>query len=269
MRNLSLCILSFIFSFSTLNAVEVEEITTLNQLAPVFEEANPNTLVIFDVDNVLTIPDHPAFQIANWAHHNDLVYGQYAQLAQVEKEALCTLMITQNPLLLIEESAPEWIANLSKRGIPVIALTAAWSENQLAWQRCETLRALGIELKGKESWGSKIVFNQCPCYNDSYPLYLNGVLFTNGQAVKKGELLELFFMANNYRPERICFIDDHRNYLESVGEVMERLGIPCDLYWYHGAKNFPSDAIDRDQMEQAWDVYITRAKQIAPQEIVR
>lgn len=50
---------------------------------------------------------------------------------------------------------------------------------------------------------------------------------------------------------------------------MDRLGIPCDLYWYHGAKNFPSDAIDHDQMEAVWNFYVAQAKQMAPQESVR
>lgn len=251
-------------ALSPLSGLVMQEIDSLDQLAPLFEEADKETLVVFDVDNVLTIPDHPAFQIANWKEHREIVHGHYHSLEVEQQEALMMLMITENRLLLIERAAPEWINRLGARGVPVIALTKAWSGGDFPQQRCAVLRALGIELNGQSSWGERVVFDQFPFYNDAYPLYQGGVLFTNGQAVAKGDLLAAFFKSSGFCPKRICFIDDYRDNLVSVGEVMGQLGIPCDLYWYHGAKHFQTEAIDRVEMASVWNGYVERAKEIAP-----
>lgn len=188
MRWLFLLVAS-IMTFSTLHGFEMQEITTFDPLVPLFEEVGPETLVVFDVDNVLTIPNHPAFQIPNWMKHRELIRHYYGGLTENEKEALSNLMVTQNALQLIELSVPDLISNLSSRGVPVIALTGLWSGGDLSRQRWGMLHSLGIEFKGKESWGEMALFDQFPCYNSSYPLYFKGILFTNGQAVGRESCL--------------------------------------------------------------------------------
>jgi len=256
-------ICTYFAALSPLSAYEIREVHSLGEITPQLEAAGQESLVLFDIDNVLLIPDHPAFQIANWGPYKPLLRDHYDTLSAEEREALVMLMIIENEPLLIDALAPELIARLIDRGVPTLALTAAWSKGHLADHRVNALRRFEIEMKGQGGWPERIVFDQFCQANGSYPLYQDGVLFTNGKAASKGELLRAFFTHTSFRPERILFIDDHRNNLESVGETMDELGIPSDLIWYHGAKHFESGPIDKEEMESVWSEYVKRAKEIA------
>jgi hypothetical protein len=87
-------------------------------------ETPADTLFIFDVDHVLTMPVDPHFQILTGVRHRHLVKPLVASLKEEELQLMYTLMMMQSEQILVEDITLDLLRSIQANGHRIMALTA-------------------------------------------------------------------------------------------------------------------------------------------------
>lgn len=177
-------------------------------------------LVVFDIDDTLTILSEPAFQRPNFkVHHADTFNKIMSPLNEKEKLMAFTLPLLTTPSDLIEKDTPIFIKTLQKNGIKTIALTAA-TGGRLAGvaiedHRIEELKRVGIDFSKSFTEMSETAFAGFPIAQiGKSPFYKNGVILANEQ--DKGLVLVEFLKTIPWKPDLIIFVDDRIEHVQAV-----------------------------------------------------
>ena len=203
------------------------QINDFKELQHIVLKADQDTLVIFDVDNVLIHPKDHILKERNKLYCESIVYALNARLTLSEAKIYQSIAWLQRYNEPVEPKMIQLIQELQNRNIRVLALTNCitgkhgyieavedWRINELtqfnyhfdySWPK--------LEEKFFKTFISK--------ENDSFPLFKHGILFTNRHS--KGDILKLFLEYAHYHPHKIIFIDDNKSYLESVQKVASEL----------------------------------------------
>lgn len=161
---------------------EITQVNAMNDVMKYFENADCNTLAVFDVDMVLVQRSDPAFQMANMKRHKEIARSVSQTVPNDKKEIFLTLMILDSDSILIEDRTPHYIQQLSHRGIPTIALTANLTgqlgtiSNLELW-KLQRLCNLGIDFRSSAPIQKNHVFVDLPSYRGNFSVYNNGILF--------------------------------------------------------------------------------------------
>jgi len=226
--------------FTNLNIIKID---SFSQVAHELQNADKNTLVVFDVDDTLIVPESkilwPKVQEANkeWVDQWFEECAKNTPPPELEKYYGAIQMLKEKPVL-IEPEIVEIIRNLQERGIKVIALTAIDTgkrsiiPSMAAW-RFKTLQTVGIDFSKTNV--SNMVFNELPLGMDGNPLVLhNGILFSS--VVPKGVVLGAFLDRMKWKPERVIFFDDSIKHIKSVAQEMDKRSISFYGYEYLGSQ---------------------------------
>jgi hypothetical protein len=149
----------------------------------------------------------------------------------------------------------EIIKKLQSRNIKVIVLTHMRSgecytiKNMEKW-RFEQLRDMAIDLSQPNL--PNFVIESLPAELGEQPVFYNGVLAT-GRKYSKGEVLSAFLTQANLVPNKIIFLDDHKEHVVSVKEEMAKKGIPCKAFHYAGAAHKHAEKTDFEIARQQFD----------------
>ncbi len=224
------------------------------------KEATSDTWVIFDIDMVLVQPAEPAFQMANMRKHSEIAKRILLTVPENKRAIFLTLMTFYSPFVLIDTSTPLFIEELKRQNVPTLALTANLT-GRLAhipllelWKKKE-LGSFGIDFTTTAPSTENIVFNHLPTYRDNYCLYNNGILFTNGDACSKGELLVNFLQRGIPLPNHIIFVDDRDDNILNVKDFLS-VHYPKIRYTgihYLAANDYPSVPIKEKDFEKKWE----------------
>jgi len=195
----------------------------------------PNTLVIFDIDNTIARPIQELSSDEWFCHLVDSRMAQGHDYITSIYYALPAAFYAQFniPLTPTEHGIKELLANLSNKGIAVMALSTR--SLFIAERTLEQLDNIGIEFYAPQFDPSDLVLPMLhPCF------YKHGILF--GGNNDKGQALMCLFNLMNYRPETVIFIDDKMKYVVSVESALEQEGINYYGIRYSGCddrvKNF-------------------------------
>jgi hypothetical protein len=196
-----------------------------NDILKLLNTADQDTLVVFDVDEVLfsavdqVLKQHQYFseKISTLAVQDDLY-------------ELCGLIYMQRQVKPVDDRFVAAIEALQKNGIRAIALTNCYTEKlgpiaSVKDWRINELKSHGyhFELSWEETSEKK--FENIPTEEMGiFPIFKEGVLFTNN--VSKGSVLDAFLKFTEIKPRKIIFIDDRLEYIESVDIVAKALSIP-------------------------------------------
>lgn len=250
--------LLLVLPFFTCNA----EITQVDDMAKVFDyfnEANANTLGVFDIDMVLTQPSDPAFQMANMKRFSSIAKKIMLKIPEDKRIAFLSLMSISSDLILIDNRTPHLLLQLAGKGIPAIALTAnltgefASIKNMETW-KIKHLRILGIDFSKNNFHKEQIIFKDLPSFRGNYSVYTEGIIFVNGTRCSKGEALLAFFEKIGAYPKEVIFVDDREENLKSVEASLQKVNrvIKFTGIHYVGAKQFLSEQISEGQFEARW-----------------
>jgi len=221
-----------------INKNSIQEIYSFTTVTKILELVNKDTLIIFDVDDVLIIPNSD----------NDFKHPCRAQLWQDLKNRLSTekIEILQSSVMstikrnLVEPRIVQAFAYLQSQHIPTIALTAMGTGRFGIIKKMEDIRIkelndVGISflpstpLKGEklaaELENTNMICSDCK----GVPMLKSGIIFTAG--VDKGVVLDYMFSKYNYYPKTIVFVDDSINNLESLRKLCIKLKI--DFHGFH------------------------------------
>lgn len=233
---------------------KIHKVKIFNEIESHFKNIKKNTLVVFDVDDVLiTSPD--IFARGNhfpWQFRIKLFFKYPSLLFSENWEYIYSLLWKEAPRYLLDPKIPQIISSLKNKHIPVVLLTSMESEsygvikNFPEW-RYKMLKNFGIDLKGQFS---NKIFKSFPKYRGNYPVLYNGILCANQQ--NKGAVLNEFLKFNKINPTHIIFIDDGVKNLNDVGNSCLKNNINYTLINYIGANSL-SSSFDIDKALQQID----------------
>jgi Protein of unknown function (DUF2608) len=238
----SLFILSLIPSFVL---GEIRECDTIEIL---LDYADPDTLIVCDVDNTLI----EAAQHLGSSHCGYYFLEKFIKMGFSEQEAselqYSRWLLLQPRILIrpVDAKAPVVLQRLRQLGISTLGLTAR-DQEELAYTHRQ-LASVQIELKDHVSAEERI---QLPF---KFPaIYYQSIIFC-GDWNKKGEVLASFLKHVNYFPRRVVFIDDRLDHVKDVERTMLSLGIECISIRFSGSDAAFND-FDPKIADLQWELF--------------
>ena len=229
-----------IFFTSTKHKSFIQKIYNFAPVIKMLKLSNKDTLVIFDVDDVLIRPGsdddfkHPC---------RTLLWQEIKRRSTPNKiEFLHSSILSATKQYLTDPQIIDIFNYLKSQNIPTVALTAMGTGNFGIIEKMEDIRVnelndLGIsflpltpirdELLVPELENTHIVFPYCK----GTPMLKYGIIFTAG--VDKRVVLEYMFNKYNYYPKNIIFVDDCIKNLESLETLNTKLNL--NFYGFHYA----------------------------------
>ncbi|GAB4190005.1 MAG: hypothetical protein Tsb0015_10900 [Simkaniaceae bacterium] len=190
-----------------------EQISSLQEIAEELTSCDENSLIIFDVDEVLiTTKDHFGHPYAGKVF-SALMHEEMKKCISLEERAalenIWSLSTLQPKRILIEEDAPKLIEELQRQGIKVIALTCCGTGSfgiipKLERWRIEHLNDLNISFSGSFPNLKRHSLRDIKKSKRAAPLFEEGVLFSEGY--DKGDVLKAFLEYNDLHPSKVVFI---------------------------------------------------------------
>lgn len=230
------------------------------------EELPAETLFIFDIDYVITMPQDPLLQILASEEARSHLGPMLKELSHDEHHLFYTLTVLQGEQRLVEATTRAVLDNISAKGHRLMALTAL----HVAQVRgCDTtlarigeLRRLGIDFaQAFPHVEPFFVLEELTHYFHGKPTYREGVLFSNSFSHDKGTVLNAFLKAIDHRPPAIVFVDDLQENILDVERTAHALGIPFWGLHYRGAyQDIPQ--VDMDAARTLWLKLIHEAKEL-------
>ena len=247
-----------VFSFIFLLGCEQQKILKTDQLSLIQDicgNADENTLIIFDMDNVLTESKERAFQADIYDQIKDIVqeYKQCtARLSKIEQEELkCAQWHV--PVQLVDTRFPKLIENLQDKNIKTLLLSqnpygklgTIKSIEELCYFR---LKNLGIDFSKSWNISPTVIYSN---KHKSLGSFYRGEIFTLNS---KDLALEQFLTRiSPLKFKKIIFIDDKRRNLENIQDLTKRLNLIYIGIEY--TKGFPKerDAPDIKKIRKQFD----------------
>lgn len=232
---------------------------------------NPKeTLVIFDVDYVLTHPNEPAYQFPNFAQNIEYIREVFQSLTPLQRDIFANLMVfDDHGTSLVEDESPSFIKKLQNQGHKTIALTASLTSHLEGLNpvetRFETLKKMGIDFSSSFPKMDFIQFKSLIPNRDTYPLFHKGILFSNGEnlANQKGAVLKGFLEVANFRPKRVIILDDRKPNLDVISDAMKEMNIEVIGCQYIGSLIYPSAKVDKEVFENKWQNLVDKAIELS------
>jgi hypothetical protein len=215
-------------------------IQSFDDIRSELNRGNPDTLVVFDVDDVLITykdlvlrPCGACFRPVSWSDidPNEIPY-------------LMSIMLGTAQRMLVEPAIPQLIKELQDRGVKTIALTAARTgkfgviENAEDW-RVNVLKQFNIDFSISIPQKQIIYFDDEGKNESDYSLFKNGIIFLGNEKQTKGDLLVRFLKQVQLKPRKVFFIDDKMSNVIPVEAALRQYGIPFQGYHYKGVEMLP------------------------------
>lgn len=199
------------------------------------KDEDTDTLVVFDVDDVLMHPYDQILQMQNKAYLEGLQRELEKRIGSKNAETLYSIIFLERQNGPVDDRMRDLIINLQSKQISVLALTNCFTgtfgniPSMEDWRLSELSR-LGYHFEKSWSDVPPTVFSDLvpsgrdqSFGNSPLPMFKDGVVFTS--AVSKGKALKAFLLHVRRLPKLIIFIDDKKKHLASVEKMAKSLGI--------------------------------------------
>lgn len=201
---------------------------TIEQLELLLTQADKDSLVIFDVDEVLVYPENVIqLQIASpfW---DGRMLDLERRLGSKTRDLLHSIMLKQSYWKITDQRLPHIIANLQFNHIKTIALTAFRSGemgelSSIEDWRSGELRKRHIDFNINSSWTNQHfnIHSLSEIAGKKMPVYKDGIIYTNHHP--KGKVLFAFLAQVDFKPKKIFFVDDRmKNIIDLKNACLEK-----------------------------------------------
>jgi len=196
----------------------MSKILETKNIVDVLSHVDAQTLVIFDVDNTLIEPTQQIGGTAWFTHMLKKFEARGIQEADAIPQIYVLWKEVQQVVQVktVEKQTVSVVTKLHEKKIKTMGLTARGFA--LGQRTYEQLSSLGISLDAHTIHSDDVKL-------DETAGFVKGTLFLDPDG-DKGERLLQFFDAIAYTPEKILFIDDMPEFLESVRIALGKRGIP-------------------------------------------
>lgn len=227
-------IINFIFitltCFYNICFAEIIQTKDTKVIENVLASIDADTLVIFDVDDVLMYPEDKILRSQNADACKVLVKQLKQRVGKDKIQDITSIILLARKNKPVDPKMIKLIDTLQKNNIKVLALTNCATGKFGLIPNTENWRISELKSHGYyfyKSWPDlkdinlKLVMKDS---NDASPVYKEGVLFVD-QTGEKGAVLDAFLTSIKITPKRIVFIDDKSKNLVSVAEFAKQNNI--------------------------------------------
>lgn len=200
-------------------------------------DANTDTLVLWDVDDVLIMPSPTFFMEAPLRKR--LYRKLYIQYSKEERKVLFSHFFERRAVELVNPKVLDLLAELARRKVPCAGLSAWWTGPYGTILSMEDLRFKGLDAVGisfvnvspfKEDFRLSAFRTK-----DGTPMVKKGVILT--ALADKGIILQAVLEATQLRFQKIILVDDNRPNLKAVKKACEELQVEFLGIHYTEAKS--------------------------------
>lgn len=230
--------------------IQTSNLVPMEQALQTIDES---TLVIFDVDDVLTIPQDEILLKHNKHFLEKMEKQIEGRVGKNNAEKLWSLILMQRQTEPVDSKMISILSNLQSQGIKVLALTNCGTGPYGHILHIEDWRITELETLGyhfKNSWPhlKSHFFNHLAPKNPSrLPLFKDGIIFTAD--LPKGVVLKAFLDYAGFYPKKIIFIDDKEKHLKSVEDYAQSIGLEFLGFEYRGAFVRPQNPLNKQRAE--------------------
>lgn len=228
----------------------IEQIHSVSQAAQELAKADENTLVVWDVDYTLLVPETMiCWGNSGCVHRNN--HRGHEWLPELIEEIFSkssksllhyqSIWYAQEKPVLVEPDMARLIASLQEKKVKTIALTAITSGKHetipsLPFWRYNKLMECGIDFS-KANFADAYLL-QLSDAEDNTPLFYKGVLCSG--KCSKGKVLSAWLNYCKWRPTRIIAFEDTVAQSRVIVQEMNKEMIHCLGYDYQGAYQLPA-----------------------------
>lgn len=241
---ITLSFLSLGVLISPLRASIVES-PDLHPFEKALESANEHALILFDVDDTLisakdSLLRPSARGVWDRLAKSSLDNPEIPLTRKYDRDYYFSLVLSRLEYELVDPHVVDIIKNLQRRQIKAIAFTKMMTGSFGAIPSMEDWR-LSQLLKEQIDFSkafpdNPLLFLKAQVGNVN-SVFKNGVLCANRQ--NKGPVLISFLNRLEWKPQKVVFIDNRRDYLESVEKSLEGTGIEFLGFYYTAAEKNP------------------------------
>lgn len=194
-----------------------------NMTETILSEMTDETLVIFDVDDVLIIPTDDFNTQSELRQRYKKELGRKHGRENIKK--ILSDFFVKREVQLLDKEMPAFIQTLREKKAHVACLTAWWTGPFGTIERMEDLRfksfdEMGLDFKDISPFKDNVSFPDRKTRNGT-PMIMNGMILT--ALSPKGDILGLALDTLNHKYKKVIFVDDRYDFLQSVqGLCQER-----------------------------------------------
>lgn len=229
----------------------IKETFNLEPIMSVLKYVDQNSLIIFDVDDVLIIPT-PEHDFRH-PYRINMLKSISKQLTSNEIEILKSIIFVQREVALLDPDINKLFDLLRSVNAPSVALTAMGTGkfgviDSLVEIRINELNKFNIGFEQITPLQGKCIVkdlnNFTKIFSDArgFPCLDSGIIFTAG--IDKGVVLEYILHKYNHYPKTIIFVDDYLPNLESLNQLCIKLAINFHGFYYKAASLVPLPKIN-------------------------
>lgn len=231
--------------------IEITDFKVINNLLPNIDK---DTLVIFDVDEVLIMPTDE-YRLTH-PFRRELVKDIQSRLSLEEQKILFSIIMLKQTMRLVDMEIIDLLNKLKEYKIPTIALTKFLTGKIGNISKVEdllfkNLALLNISFQDLTPFKNEIKLHGMHG-NSGIPFLKDGVIMT--AMIDKAKVLKSVFTRMSYFPRKIIFIDDKLDNLQSVQNFSINSQIIFQGFHYLGANNIPERLLDLEVEKRRFSI---------------
>nr|WP_253307890.1 DUF2608 domain-containing protein [Rickettsia endosymbiont of Ceutorhynchus assimilis] len=231
------------------NFTTITKIHDFKEIMEEVEQANRESLVLFDVDDVVVM-DTDEYRLTH-NYRKELLAGIEKRLSKEQCELLLSIILKERKARFVNPDILEIFEKLKQNKIPTMALTKLPTgkfgviKDMVEW-RIKELNDLEVNFMELTPITDEILIKE---FDVGYgiPTLKAGIIFT--AEYDKGSVLEYVLREKNYYPKSIIFIDDILENLESLQKTCNDLQINYHGFEFTGSAIVPEPDLD-EQLEK-------------------
>lgn len=189
-------------------------------------KSEDNTLILFDIDD--TLIDSPlTLNSGPWISYYWQNVPKLLPLKMPVVEELMWYVSKSIPALSVDQATAS-VISLCQKNLSLIPL--AFTARPIYKKRIDGIQVTADQLININIDFSKTIPPSCMA---KHPCFHRGIIFASGKM--KGDFLQQYLVSTGYLPNRIIFIDDKLDQIQSVERTMHEKDIKVICFWYRRA----------------------------------
>lgn len=231
------------------------------------QKVDENTLVIFDIDDVLIMPtDEFAFKTPI---RKEIIKKMKEKYSKEQFKIFWSIMFEKRAVKLVDPNFLKILKDLASRKISVAALTGWWTGKYGKIEKMEDYRfkgldPFGITFKETSPFKKEMTFLALKT-EDGVPMIRSGIIFT--ALGDKGAILKEALKGLELFPEKIIFIDDSLENLEAVQKICHELGVGFQGIHYTAVNFIPLPVLGRRKETLRFEILEKEHKWLSDQDL--
>lgn len=228
---------------------KVLTIENFNRLEQEVEHLDSQSLLIMDIDYTLLIPKDMIMRPIARKMRNKILKDENVDLFHLsdrEKDAF-SILYNEYEVILTDPKILKILEKARENRVTMMAMTASLTGPfgllpSIEKYRLDQLLNLGIDFRDVAPYSKPLQFHEYKIFYRS-PRYIDGILFSD--LMPKSSVFASFLKKIGvYSFNKVVFVDDRKDYLDSIEKILESQGVQFLGLHYIGASLLPDKPIE-------------------------